>query len=93
MSDSSINVAKFGGTSVANYASMLNCVKVVKGNPDTKVVVVSASAGVTNILVELAHKALTKDEISTYIEQIRAIEFAILHDLGAPTLVADYLSH
>jgi len=91
LSDSSINVAKFGGTSVANYASMLNCVKVVKGNPDTKVVVVSASAGVTNILVELAHKALTKDEISTYIEQIRAIEFAILHDLGAPTLVADKL--
>jgi len=91
LSDSSINVAKFGGTSVATYATMLNCAKVVKGNPATKVVVVSASAGVTNILVELAHKALTKDEISAYIEQIQAIEFAILNDLGAPTLVADKL--
>ena len=79
MSDSSINVAQFGGTSVATYATMLNCAKVVMGNPNTKVVVVSASAGVTNILVELAHKALTKDEISAYVEQIQAIEFAILN--------------
>tara|TARA_R100000687_G_scaffold39493_2_gene32180 strand:- start:26637 stop:27932 length:1296 start_codon:yes stop_codon:yes gene_type:complete len=70
---------------------MLNCAKVVMGNPNTKVVVVSASAGVTNILVELAHKALTKDEISTYVDQIQAIEFAILNDLGAPKLVADKL--
>ena len=49
MSDSSINVAKFGGTSVATYATMLNCAKVVMGNPNTKVVVVSASAGVTGV--------------------------------------------
>lgn len=92
MSDSNLNVAKFGGTSVANYAAMLNCAKVVTANPNTKVVVVSASAGITNILVELAHKALTKEEIGQFILQIEAIEFAILKDLGEPQLVADKLN-
>lgn len=92
MSDSNLNVAKFGGTSVANYAAMLNCAKVVTANPNTKVVVVSASAGITNILVDLAHKALTKEEIGQFILQIEAIEFAILKDLGEPQLVADKLN-
>ncbi|MFT6897556.1 MAG: aspartate kinase [Paraglaciecola sp.] len=92
MSDSILNVAKFGGTSLANYAAMLNCAKVVIANPNTKVVVVSASAGITNILVELAYKALTKEEISQFIMQIEAIEFAILKDLEEPGQVADKLN-
>jgi aspartate kinase len=92
VSDSILNVAKFGGTSLANYAAMLNCAKVVTANPYTKVVVVSASAGITNILVELAHKALTKEEISQFIIQIEAIEFAILKDLGEPEQVANKLN-
>jgi len=51
---SPINVAKFGGTSVANAAAMNNCADVVLANPATRVVVLSASAGVTNLLVALA---------------------------------------
>lgn len=92
MSDLTLNVAKFGGTSVANHAAMLNCAKVVMGNPATKVVVVSASAGITNILVELAYKAQTKEEIGTYIDQIEAIEFSILRDLGEPVAIAEKLA-
>ena len=49
-----INVAKFGGTSVADAAAMNHCADVVLANPATRVVVLSASAGVTNLLVSLA---------------------------------------
>lgn len=48
---SPINVAKFGGTSVANFPAMNHCADIVLANPATRVVVLSASAGVTNLLV------------------------------------------
>ncbi len=49
--NSALNVAKFGGTSVATYESMGNCAKIIANNSNTRIVVVSASAGVTNHLV------------------------------------------
>ena len=55
---SPINVAKFGGTSVANFPAMNNCADIVLANPATRVVVLSASAGVTNLLVALAQGEL-----------------------------------
>ena len=45
---SHLSVAKFGGTSVANYSAMQACAKIVIADPNTRVVVLSASAGVTN---------------------------------------------
>ncbi|MBK2024820.1 aspartate kinase [Francisella philomiragia] len=48
-----ISVAKFGGTSVAIIAAIYKCVDIVKNNEDIKVVVVSAQAGVTNLLEKL----------------------------------------
>ncbi len=77
-------VAKFGGTSVANYAAMCNCAKIVTGNPDTKLVVLSASAGVTNLLVELASGNLDEASIEERMGKICNIEFSILDDLGRP---------
>lgn len=50
----SLTVAKFGGTSVADHHAMQLSALVVKNNPATKVVLISACSGVTNILVELA---------------------------------------
>jgi len=47
-------IAKFGGTSVADYQAMYNSAKIVANNPNVKVVVLSASAGITNLLVALA---------------------------------------
>ncbi|VTP62422.1 Lysine-sensitive aspartokinase 3 [Leclercia adecarboxylata] len=47
-------VAKFGGTSVADYDAMNRSADVVLADPDTRLVVLSASAGVTNLLVALA---------------------------------------
>jgi aspartate kinase len=86
-----LNIAKFGGTSLANYVAMGNCASIIAANPNTRVVVVSASAGVTNTLVTLAHSPLTKTQIAEHIDVIRQIEFAILQELGSPTEVRDKL--
>jgi aspartate kinase len=52
---SAFNVAKFGGTSVANFEAMSRCNAIIENNPDTRLVVSSACSGVTNLLVELAN--------------------------------------
>lgn len=78
-----INVAKFGGTSVADYDAISHCAHVVKRNLETKVVVVSAAAGVTNLLVQLAHTALSQAQITDLCEQIKAIEINIVSHLKA----------
>lgn len=87
----SINVAKFGGTSVATFDAIQNCIQVVTHNPKTRVVVVSAAGGVTNLLVELAHTANTQDTITKYCEEIKQREYAILNRLRQPELVEDKL--
>ena len=47
---SHLSVAKFGGTSVANYSAMQACAKIIIADPNTRVVVLSASAGVTELI-------------------------------------------
>jgi aspartate kinase len=86
-----LNIAKFGGTSLANYSAMNNCASIIAANPNTRVVVVSASAGVTNTLVELAHSSLSNSEITDRVNAIKQIEFSILKDLGAASEVQEKL--
>ncbi|WP_426696541.1 lysine-sensitive aspartokinase 3 [Aeromonas hydrophila] len=81
---SPINVAKFGGTSVANAAAMNNCAEVVLANPATRVVVLSASAGVTNLLVALAQGDLDEAGQEAQLARLTEIQQAILTDLGDP---------
>lgn len=50
----SYSIAKFGGTSVADYTSMCRCADIVLKDEKINIVVTSASAGVTNLLVALA---------------------------------------
>ena len=76
-----LTIARFGGTSVANYAAMQNCAKIVAGNPATRIVVVSAAAGVTNYLVSLAHTPMTQEQINDTVQSIIDIELAILNAL------------
>ena len=87
-----LNVAKFGGTSVANFAAMQNCANIVKSNNKTKVVVVSASAGVTNLLVDIAHTAMTTEQVLAKVAQISDIQFAILNALDNSQDVSDKLA-
>ena len=87
-----LNVAKFGGTSVANFAAMQNCANIVKNNANTKVVVVSASAGVTNLLVDIAHTAMPTEQVLAKVAEITDIQMAILNALQEPALVSDKLN-
>lgn len=87
----SLNIAKFGGTSVANFESIQRCAKIVLDNPATRVVVVSAAAGITNLLVKLANEPLTEDQKLAELKQVEDIEFAILNKLNTPENVAEKL--
>ena len=53
-----LTVAKFGGTSVADFQAMLRCAQIIKNDETNRLVVVSASAGVTNYLVRLSQVKL-----------------------------------
>ncbi|MBC6487745.1 lysine-sensitive aspartokinase 3 [Aeromonas hydrophila] len=88
---SPINVAKFGGTSVANAAAMNNCAEVVLANPSTRVVVLSASAGVTNLLVALAQGDLDEAGQEAQLARLTEIQQAILTELGDPGDLSDLI--
>lgn len=88
---SPINVAKFGGTSVANAAAMSNCADVVLANPATRVVVLSASAGVTNLLVALAQGDLDEAGQEAQLARLTEIQQAILTELGDPGDLSDLI--
>lgn len=84
---SHLSVAKFGGTSVANFEAMSACANIVTADANTRVVVLSASAGVTNYLVELANGCETerREEI---LAAVRTIQYNIIEKLQDPTAVS-----
>lgn len=88
----SINVAKFGGTSVADYQAMCRCADIVLNNENTRVVVVSASAGVTNHLVRLTQTGLEENEREAILQHISDIEFSIVKALNPEAEVNTALS-
>lgn len=85
---SDLSVAKFGGTSVANFEAMSACAKIVTADANTRVVVLSASAGVTNYLVELANgcELERREEI---LNAVRTIQYNIIEKLKHPEAVSD----
>lgn len=85
---SNYSVAKFGGTSVANFDAMQASAKIVLADPNTRVVVLSASAGVTNLLVELA-AGCDVDKREQCIDQIRQIQYAILDKLQNAAIIRE----
>ena len=82
-STSSITVAKFGGTSVADFQAMLRCANIIKNDTRNRLVVVSASAGVTNYLVRLSQKNVAVNEQKDIIESIRLIQVNITQHLAS----------
>jgi aspartate kinase len=78
---SNLIVAKFGGTSVADYQAMCRCAIIIKNNSANRVIVVSASSGVTNQLVRLSQANITKDEQVAIIDNIRKIQLNISQHL------------
>ncbi|MDE1250638.1 lysine-sensitive aspartokinase 3 [Vibrio aestuarianus] len=84
---STFNVAKFGGTSVANFEAMSRCAAVIENNPNTKLVVSSACSGVTNLLVELACGVQDAEQRLAIIKQLADIHHAIIDQLAQPAQV------
>lgn len=83
----SFNVAKFGGTSVANFEAMSRCTAIIENNPNTKLVVSSACSGVTNLLVELANGVSDQGRRQELMSQLTDIHHAILDQLAEPMSV------
>ncbi|ASG64348.1 lysine-sensitive aspartokinase 3 [Kluyvera genomosp. 3] len=81
-------VAKFGGTSVADFDAMNRSADVVLSDANVRLVVLSASAGITNLLVALA-EGLEPAERQAKLDAIRAIQNAVLERLTNPAVIRD----
>ncbi|KAA8727488.1 lysine-sensitive aspartokinase 3 [Ewingella americana] len=81
-------VAKFGGTSVADYDAMNRSADVVLSNPNVRLVVLSASAGITNLLVELAQGKDAERRVFL-LDEIRRIQSAIIDCLNKPDVIRE----
>ncbi len=86
---SNLTIAKFGGTSVADHQAMLRCANIIKSDLSNCVVVVSASAGVTNYLVRLAQAELSSKEQNQLINKIKAIQLNISQHLENQAVLND----
>ncbi|EHK2924082.1 lysine-sensitive aspartokinase 3 [Vibrio parahaemolyticus] len=82
---SAFNVAKFGGTSVANFEAMSRCATIIENNPNTRLVVSSACSGVTNILVELANGIQDQEHRAELLKNLAEIHDSILAQLEDAT--------
>ncbi|WP_105744087.1 lysine-sensitive aspartokinase 3 [Cronobacter dublinensis] len=84
----SLVVAKFGGTSVADFDAMNRSADVVLNDGKVRLVVLSASAGITNLLVALA-EGLEATERFVKLDAIRKIQYDILERLQNPTVIRE----
>ncbi|AIN18857.1 MULTISPECIES: lysine-sensitive aspartokinase 3 [Yersinia] len=85
---SSTVVAKFGGTSVADFDAMSRSADVVLSNPDVRLVILSASAGITNLLVALAD-GCEQETRALHLDEIRRIQYSILTKLSDPAVIRE----
>lgn len=80
-------VAKFGGTSVADFPAMSRCADIVLADPNIRLVAVSASSGVTNLLVDITKQTEVQARYASF-EGIERITLAVLNALEQPETVA-----
>ncbi|WP_437614431.1 lysine-sensitive aspartokinase 3 [Erwinia sp. V71] len=88
MSQSDLIVAKFGGTSVADFDAMNRSADVVLADASVRLVVLSASAGITNLLVALA-EGKQLEERAYHLDEIRRIQYAIIDRLQQPDVIRE----
>ncbi|MBU1554450.1 MAG: lysine-sensitive aspartokinase 3, partial [Gammaproteobacteria bacterium] len=84
---SKLIVAKFGGTSVADFDAMSRCADIILSEPAIRLVVVSASSGVTNLLVDITKHTDVAERYSCY-QGIERVTLAVLNRLQQPDAVA-----
>lgn len=83
-----LRVAKFGGTSVADFDAMNRSADIILANPAVRLVVLSASAGVTNVLVALS-EGNEAERRAYYLDEIRRIQYSIIDRLAEQTVVRE----
>ncbi|ECS4878927.1 aspartate kinase, partial [Salmonella enterica subsp. enterica serovar Derby] len=83
-----IVVSKFGGTSVADFDAMNRSADIVLSDANVRLVVLSASAGITNLLVALAEGMEPGERFAT-LDAIRKIQFDILDRLRHPNVIRE----
>jgi len=81
-------VAKFGGTSVADFDAMNRSADVVLANPANRLVILSASAGITNLLVALA-EGCDQEQRDVRLSEIRRVQYAIIDRLTEPEVIRE----
>ena len=86
--NNSLTIAKFGGTSVADFAAMMRCAQIIKNDRSNRVVAVSASAGVTNNLVRLSQANVPQAEQIEILNTIKSIQFNITQHLDNEAKIA-----
>ncbi len=89
IANSALTVAKFGGTSVADFTAMSRSAKIVIANPDTKIVLISACSGVTNILVELANGVSDASTRKQRLQTLTQTHQDVLAQLKQPSSIQD----
>ncbi|MEJ6473968.1 lysine-sensitive aspartokinase 3 [Pseudoalteromonas piscicida] len=82
-------VAKFGGTSVADFEAMSRCAHIVRDNPNVRVVVVSACAGVTNHLVTLTQQKEDEAGRKAVVTAVENIQQAIIDQVSLDADLAE----
>ncbi|MCY9845707.1 lysine-sensitive aspartokinase 3 [Vibrio caribbeanicus] len=87
------NVAKFGGTSVANFDAMDRCANIINNNPETKLILISACSGVTNLLVNLARGVQDETKRNSIIQEISGIHNATIERFSEPHQVRQDINH
>ncbi|WP_406705511.1 lysine-sensitive aspartokinase 3 [Sodalis sp.] len=83
-----LRVAKFGGTSVADFDAMNRSADIILANPAVRLVVLSASAGVTNVLVALS-EGNEAERRAYYLDEIRRIQYSIIDRLAEQTVIRE----
>ncbi|MDG6882685.1 Lysine-sensitive aspartokinase 3 [Phocoenobacter uteri] len=85
-----LSVAKFGGTSVANFEAMSACANVIASDKNTRVVILSASAGITDFLVELA-AGCELSQRKIILDKVCQIQYNIINQLQSPDAVLNQI--
>ena len=85
-----MRVLKFGGTSVGNARRVRESARIALSTPGTNVIVVSASGGVTNLLLDAARAAARRDRdaVASVVADIHARHENVLSGIGEDQLKA-----
>ncbi|CRK86030.1 Lysine-sensitive aspartokinase 3 [Candidatus Providencia siddallii] len=85
-------IAKIGGTSVANFKSMNNSANIILTNKNIRLVVLSASAGITNLLIELS-EGCKENKRCKLLQKIKKIQFSIINKLETTEFISKKINN